>query len=279
MQTTSRLADRFRDDGFVVIPNFKSADQVAALRRRAAEIVDAFDPAIASGVFTTKFKPEKRDRYFTESANAIRCFFEAEAFDEAGNLRQPKELSINKIGHAMHDLDPVFAEFSHGPELRALAAEIGNDDPRIYQSMYIFKQPRIGGVVDWHQDATFFVTEPQTVTTLWFALEPATRDNGCLWVQRGGHRGPLREMFQRDGEGQKRSVVDATPWPTEADAEPLECDAGTLVMFNGLLPHYSAPNRSAVSRHAYTLHFVDGRAAYSPGNWIQRDASFPARGF
>jgi phytanoyl-CoA hydroxylase len=46
--------------------------------------------------------------------------------------------------------------------------------------------------------------------------------------------------------------------------------AGTLVVFDGLLPHYSGPNRSPVSRMAYTLHVTDGRAAYSPLNWLQR---------
>jgi phytanoyl-CoA hydroxylase len=62
-------------------------------------------------------------------------------------------------------------------------------------------------------------------------------------------------------------------------AVPLEAKAGSLVCFHGLLPHYSAPNRSAVSRHAYTLHATDGRTEYSKRNWIQRDAAFPARGF
>ncbi|MEA2785928.1 MAG: phytanoyl-CoA hydroxylase, partial [Candidatus Eremiobacteraeota bacterium] len=37
----------------------------------------------------------------------------------------------------------------------------------------------------WHQDATYFDTDPISVTTLWFALERADRTNGCLWVQRG----------------------------------------------------------------------------------------------
>jgi phytanoyl-CoA hydroxylase len=60
---------------------------------------------------------------------------------------------------------------------------------------------------------------------------------------------------------------------------PLECKAGSLVCFHGLLPHYSAPNRSPVSRHAFTLHATDARTFYSSRNWIQRDASLPARGF
>ena len=279
MQTLDIRRDRFASDGFVVLPGFKSPEQIAGLRARAGEIVAAFDPSVASGIFTTRAEHAKRDRYFTESATAVRCFFEEEAFDEHGALRQPKALSINKIGHAMHDLDPVFSAFSHGPELAAVARELGNDDPRVYQSMYIFKQPHIGGEVRWHQDATYFATEPHSVTTLWFALEAADRGNGCLWVQRGGHRTPLRERYTMDGDTGRLEQLDRTPWPTNAQAEPLECDAGTLVVFHGLLPHYSAPNRSDASRHAYTLHFVDGRTRYSPANWIQRSDAFPARGF
>jgi phytanoyl-CoA hydroxylase len=145
--------------------------------------------------------------------------------------------------------------------------------------MYIFKQPGIGGEVRWHQDATYFDTTPISVTTFWFALEDATLENGCMWAEPGGHRSPLRERFTREGDQVSVEKLDNTPWPTDATAVPLECKAGSLVCFHGLLPHYSAPNRSPVSRHAYTLHVTDGRTEYSSRNWIQRDASFPVRGF
>ena len=137
----------------------------------------------------------------------------------------------------------------------------------------------IGGEVAWHQDATFFETTPVTVTTFWFALEDATLDNGCLWVEPGGHRGPMRERFVRNGDEISMEKLDSTPWPDNTRAVPVEAKAGSLVCFHGLLPHYSAPNRSPVSRHAYTLHATDGNASYSPQNWIQRDAAFPVRGF
>ena len=273
------VRERFERDGFVVIPAFKTPDAIAALRARAAEIVRAFDPAESTAIFTTRDESTKSDDYFLTSGDKIRCFFEEEAFDGAGSLRQPKELSINKIGHAMHDLDPVFERFSHDRRLHELAVELGLAEPRVYQSMYIFKQPRIGGEVRWHQDATYFETDPISVTTLWFALERADRSNGCLWVQRGGHRTPLRERFVVDGRGARLERIDPTPWPSQDEAEPVEVDAGALVVMHGRLPHYSAPNRSTTSRHAYTLHAVDARARYSPRNWLQRDASFPARGF
>jgi phytanoyl-CoA hydroxylase len=210
----------------------------------------------------------------------VRCFFEEEAFDATGQLKQEKALSINKIGHAMHDLDPVFDRFSRGPDMAAVAADLGLKQAQIWQSMYIFKQPGIGGEVRWHQDATFFDTTPVTVTTFWFALEDATLSNGCLWVEPGGHRGPLRERFVKTGSSAATiEKLDNTPWPDDSTAVPVEVSAGTLVVFHGLLPHYSAPNRSPVSRHAYTLHATDAQSVYSPQNWLQRTADLPVKGF
>jgi phytanoyl-CoA hydroxylase len=270
---------RYRQDGFLILPGFKPAAEIAAVRARAGEIVDAFDPTDAVSIFTTNDQGKRTDRYFLASGDQIRYFFEEAAFDDAGGLKQPKALSINKIGHALHDLDPVFDRFSRDPRLAAIARDVGLAEPQLWQSMYIFKQPGIGGEVRWHQDATFFQTDPVTVTTFWFALEDADRSNGCLWVEPGGHRGPLREVFVRDGDATHIEPLDPTPWPDEAVAVPVEVKAGTLVVFAGTLPHYSAPNRSPLSRHAYTLHVTDGRAAYSPHNWLQRGGDNPVRGF
>ncbi len=278
MLTDSQL-QQYHRDGFLVLPSFKSADDIAALRQRAHAIVDAFEPDSVKSIFTTNEQSRHVDDYFMGSAEAIRCFFEEEAFGPDGELRQPKARSINKIGHALHDLDPVFDRFSRGPALAALARQLGLQAPQLWQSMVIFKQPGIGGEVGWHQDASFFDTTPITVTTFWFALEDATLDNGCLWAEPGGHRGPLRERFVKHGAGARMEKLDASPWPDTRSAVPLEVSAGTLVVFHGLLPHYSAANRSAQSRLAYTLHVTDAGSVYSPANWLQRGPGLPVRGF
>ena len=280
---TDAQKNRYQQDGYLVLPGFKSSADIATLRARAAQIVDAFDPGESMAIFTTKEQDRKVDDYFMASANAVRCFFEEEAFGTDGQLRQEKSLSINKIGHAMHDLDPVFNRFSRNTTVEALTVDLGLQQAQIWQSMYIFKQPGIGGEVKWHQDATFFDTTPITVTTFWFALEDANVHNGCLWVEPGGHRGPLRERFVKSnvnaGPAARMEKLNNMPWPNDSTAVPVEVSAGTLVVFHGLLPHYSAPNRSPVSRHAYTLHITDGRSVYSANNWLQRSNTMPVRGF
>ena len=273
------FAHQYLEDGYLVLPGFKTASQLAAVRSRAGAIVEDFDATGGMSIFTTQAQARSVDDYFMDSADKVRCFFEEEAFDGRGQLRQAKSLSINKIGHALHDLDPVFDQFSRGPALAELAHALGLAQALIWQSMYIFKQPGIGGEVRWHQDATFFDTTPISVTTFWFALEDATLANGCLWVEPGGHRGPLRERFVRNGRGASMEKLDATPWPDASSAVPLEVAAGSLVVFHGLLPHYSGPNRSPDSRHAYTLHATHADSVYSPGNWLQRQGNPPVRGF
>jgi phytanoyl-CoA hydroxylase len=283
---TREQLERWQDEGFLVLPGFKPAHEVAALRERALAIVEAFEPAAharpgaaAPAVFSTTDRTRLADAALLASAGEVHCFFEEEAVGGDGRLRVPKAVAINKIGHALHDRDEVFSRFSREPRLAQLVAALGVAEPLLVQSMLIFKQPRIGGEVTWHQDATFIATEPDTVLGLWFALEDAAPDNGCLWVQPGGHRGPLRERYVNDGGRLRMLALDTTPWPAQAQARALPVPAGTLVVLHGRLPHYSAPNRSPVSRMAYTLHLVDDRARYAEANWLQRDKGFAFRGF
>jgi phytanoyl-CoA hydroxylase len=272
------LRDEFERDGFLVLPGFVSGAACERLRERMAELVEGFEPGAVTTVFSTTSKRHAQERYFLESGDKIRFFFEEEAFDQAGALRQSKARSINKVGHALHDLDPVFDAFSRQPALAALVAQLGMEQPLLLQSMYIFKQPRIGGEVVCHQDAAFLHTEPVSVLGLWFALEDATVENGCMHALPGGHRGPLRTRFLREGDTTRTVTLDPTPLPADG-LVPLEASQGTLIVLHGLLPHLSGPNRSEHSRHAYALHVIDGRARYSEGNWLQRGPGMPLRGF
>jgi len=269
---------QFHEQGFTVIADLFSAAQLDPLKTQAQKLIDQYAKPGPGQSFTTKNNERSEDDHFLDSAEGIACFFEEDALDDSGALIRPLAQSINKIGHALHELDPVFAAFSHLPVLGEIAADIGLQQPQIRQSMYICKPPRIGGVVNWHQDASFFYTTPHSVTTFWFAVEQATLENGCLWIEPGGHKGPLRERFTRDGRNTTMQILDHTPWPDERSAVPLPVAAGTLVCFHGKLPHYSAPNRSSSSRQAYTLHVTDGTTEYAKNNWLQT-RRLPLRGF
>ncbi len=260
----------FMRDGVLVIEDFVASSQCAALRERAEALVQLHAPQQGHTVFSTQDQSHARNAYFEESANRIGVFFEEGAHDAEGNLTVPLAKAVNKIGHAMHDIDPVFDAFSRTPDLQSVSSSLGLIDPLLVQSMYIFKQPGIGGEVNCHQDSTYLYTEPSSVVGFWFAIEDAHQGNGCLGGIAGSHTQGLREVFRRHANGQLALDVlqPDLQWDT-ASAEWLEVEQGTLIVFSGLFAHLSSANRSAQSRHAYTLHAVDRQAHYPASNWIQ----------
>ena len=276
---TAEQTAAYARDGFLVIEDFVTREACHALQARAEQLVEAWQPSAQQSVFTTNEQARVSNDEFLASGGGVWCFFEEEAIGPDGELLAPKPLAINKMGHAMHDLDPVFEAFTYTADLAAVALDVGLDDACVLQSMYIFKPPGIGGEVGCHQDATFLYTDPITVTGFWFALEDATVDNGCLWAAPGGHRTSLRKRFRRDGRsGTTFDVFDTQPLPDpRADLVPLETPAGTLVVLHGLLPHWSDVNRSSRSRHAYSVHCISGTADYPVDNWLQRPAELPLR--
>jgi len=276
--SASMLAD-YRAAGVLVLENFVAVERCRRLREHVLELVDAFSEKDVRHVFSAMEQTQLDDKYFEESGDKIRFFFEHDAFGKDGNLIQAKEHCLNKMGHAMHDLDPVFDEFSRSPELAEASRRIGFSEPAIIQSMYIFKPPRIGGEVYCHQDSTFIYTEPESCVGFWFALEDATVDNGCMQFIPGGHKMGLKERHVRGKDGRLGfETLDESPWPENLEL-PAEAPAGTLVIFDGRTPHLSGPNLSDKSRHAYTLHLIDQACHYPAENWLQRSEDLPLRGF
>ena len=274
----NNLKAEFEKNGFLILPDFYTANTCNQLMERAAVLARGFDYKGKASVFQTNNQVRTSDDYFLASGDNISFFFEKDAFDAQGNLKQPIEFSLNKIGHALHDLDDVFNTFSRSTQLKQLAQQLGLNDYLIIQSMYIFKHAKIGGVVDTHQDSTFLYTEPDSCIGFWFALEDATTANGCLWAKPGGHLTSLRERFHRNGAGgTTMDILDPQTIATD-DMIPLEVKKGTCIVLHGLLPHYSLPNTSGRSRQAYSIHTINSIAIYAEDNWLQR-TQMPLRGF
>ncbi|MDH3453451.1 MAG: phytanoyl-CoA dioxygenase family protein [Gammaproteobacteria bacterium] len=277
MLTEQQVAS-YGENGYLVLEQLIDRAQLAVLRDSALAIIDGFDVGRHHSVFSARAGAEMRDDYFFESAERVSCFLEQDALDGDGNLTQVKHECLNKIGHALHDLTPPFTRFCRLPIFAELLTELGCRAPELWQTMYILKPPRVGGEVRWHQDASYLITEPAAVIGIWVAIDDATRDNGCLWVQPGGQRTPLREVFERTPAGRCHlRQLDAMPWPSPNAAVALEVAAGSVVVFHDHLPHYSSHNYSARPRHAFSMHAKAGAAEWSARNWLQRRSFKPFR--
>ncbi|XP_019434833.1 PREDICTED: phytanoyl-CoA dioxygenase [Lupinus angustifolius] len=259
----------FNSQGYLVIESFASKDEIDAMMKRMQQLLDDFDPSSTASIFSTKNQQQSTDDYFYESVEKVSYFFEEKAFGDDGNLKQPKQLSINKVGHALHEIEPAFKKFSFSEKFSSLMYSLGYKRPAILQSMYIFKQPGIGGEVVPHQDSSFLYTEPETCTGLWLALEDANIINGCLWAIPGSHKNGLVRRFVRDEDGVKFDRP--SPSYDRKDFVPIDVKAGSLVVIHGDLIHQSFENQSPKSRHAYSLHVVDTDGCkWAPENWIRR---------
>lgn len=273
---TPEQVQEFHDKGFLAIPGFASSEEVATLQAAGLALLDAFDPSTIS-IFSTRNQTKKTDQYFLDSGSRVSFFFEEGAFNDAGELTVPKTLAVNKIGHAMHDLTPAFRVWTRdNPKIAAVLRSLGYKRPLPVQSMFITKQPGIGGEVVPHQDSTFLRTDPPSVTGLWLALEDATLENGCLWALPGSHKAGVHRRFIRAPDGSV-SFEGELPEYNEVDFEPVEVSAGTLVLLHGANLHMSKENKSGKSRHAFTVHCVEGAPGteYLKENWLQREPGMP----
>ncbi|XP_019256735.1 PREDICTED: phytanoyl-CoA dioxygenase isoform X3 [Nicotiana attenuata] len=261
----------FDSNGYLLLESFANPAEIESLRKRMEQLLDEFDCSSTASIFSTKNQQQTTNDHFFESAEKISFFWEEKAFDEDGNLKQPKQLSINKVGHALHEKDPVFNKFSSSDKVSGMLRSLGYQRPVVIQSMYIFKQPGIGGEVVPHQDNSFLYTEPTTCTGLWLALEDATNVNGCLWAIPGSHKDGLVRRFLRDENGVHFDKP--SPCYNQKDFVPLEVKAGSLVVIHGDLIHQSSfENQSSKSRHAYSLHVVDTNGCkWAEDNWIRRN--------
>lgn len=263
--------EKFRRDGFLILEQFASSAACDQLMQRAQELAENFNYEGHPSIFQTNEQTRTSDDYFLSSGDKISFFFEKDAFNESGELKGDLFHSLNKIGHALHDLDPVFNQFSRSPQLIQLAADLGLQDHVLIQSMLICKHARIGGEVDIHQDASFLYTEPGSCIGFWFALEDATVENGCLWAKPGGHQTELRSWFRRKkGGGTEMVTLNNAPFVPE-EMIPLEVKKGACIVLDGLLPHFSMPNTSGRSRQAYAIHTIDKNCRYPEENWLQCD--------
>lgn len=273
--------ETFDQEGVLCLPDFFSPQQVGQMLQRSRELLLELD---LSSHPRTQFKTGDNDhigdQYFFDSADKVSYFFDVDAFGPDGELRYSKEKAVNKIGHGLHMKDALFHRMTFDPKIKAVARSLQMTDPRVLQSMLIFKNPSVSAeardnAVPLHTDGTFLYTKPQTAIGFWVALEDCTPENGCLSYNPGSHKTfPLTKRFVKVDGGKKGcNFIDLehgeVPQDNDADYKFVECKAGSLVLIHNSVLHKSEKNHLAKSRYAYAFHVIDGTAEYDELNWLQ----------
>jgi phytanoyl-CoA hydroxylase len=116
-------------------------------------------------------------------------------------------------------------------------------------------------------------TDPPSTIGFWIALEDTTTTNGCLWVVPGSHKQPVSRRFVRTPEGKSTTFVGEDKLLSNHEgviAVPVR--KGTCVIIHGTVNHFSYENHSDRSRHATTVHVIEGAYGYPDDNWLQTSA-------
>lgn len=226
-----RKSAQYRRDGFIVLPKLFDRKEVAAL---CAEVT-----AIGRGERGT-VRGLSRDSA-SLSAEEVRTRYLC--------IHHPHKISERMRGALFQ------------PEvLAALEAVIG-PNVKCMQSMLFIKGPGKPGQA-WHQDEFFIPTRDRSLCGVWIALDDATIANGCLWVLPGSQRpGILYPTHQISDPGFDGSpAAYGFPWE-EADARPVEIEAGGVVLFNGYLLHQSLQNKTTdCFRRALVFHCMSAES-------------------
>jgi phytanoyl-CoA hydroxylase len=236
-----RLTDdqiaRYRRDGFLAIPGFLDAGELAEWRRCTGE-------AVAARLRTAGLHndPEAKDYY-------------SNVFLQALQLWQ------------VHD---GMKAIMHDPRLGRTAATLaGVDGMRIWHDQALIKPPQ-GNPTAWHLDVPYWSFSSRDAISIWVALEDATPMNGCMWYIPGSHRGA---RFANVGIGEKLgSLFDVYPEWRAIEPVCVPAAAGTAVFHNGLTAHAAGANLTNRPRPAMTCGYMpDGCVFNGQQNIIPDD--------
>jgi polysaccharide pyruvyl transferase WcaK-like protein len=196
-----------------------------------------------------------------------------------GNVKNPNVQMQLDTGGAYEDLPAAVRSFDHGTMLYRKIQGLETDDlftrlvrhplflevcarqygPHsaisIFRAMVMNKPAGQGTVLPWHQDGgNVWALDRDPLVTLWVALDPATRANGCMEIVPGTHRLGLLSLY-----GSTVEEEDVQRHCPPALVQPLEVEPGHAVLLHNWLIHRSGLNPSPVPRRAFTACYMDGR--------------------
>ncbi len=144
----------------------------------------------------------------------------------------------------------AFDAFSRSDRiLDCVQSLIGPDILRHYSKINM-KPARVGSVVEWHQDLTYYPLTNGDSLALLLYLDDANIENGCLKLIPGKHNQDLMDHTSEGFfQGRVTSPVD------ENAAEAIEGSAGTAIFMHAMTPHSSVPNKTNKPRRTLIISY------------------------
>lgn len=157
-----------------------------------------------------------------------------------------------------YEFDPVLDGYATHPRILDCVERFIGRDVMTIHTMLINKPPNVDGRHPLHQDLLYFPFRPaDRIVAAWTALEPVTRENGCLVVVPGTHRGELIAHENPEWEYLNGGYFGAKDVGDVAERRiHLEMAPGDTVFFHPILLHGSGRNRTQGFRRAISAHYA-----------------------
>ena len=148
-----------------------------------------------------------------------------------------------------HPGDGIYGMFARCERMVKSCEKLLGDEVYHYHSKMILKDAKVGGAWTWHQDYGYWyqngVLQP-LLTSVFIAVDPCTRANGCLQVlQNSHHCGRINHTLTGDQAGADRErVEELVRRPEQFPLVHVEMDPGDALFFHSNLLHRSDQNTS-----------------------------------
>jgi len=165
------------------------------------------------------------------------------------------------------EFDPLFLAFLQKPIFRAVCTKAYGDDGDVdcFRAMFMNKPAGEGTALVWHQDRwTDLDRDPEI--TIWTALDPATKANGCVQLIPGSHR-ELVNPEHGSGFLTEKHIAEVV---SNRDSIFLELEAGESMVLHNWTLHSSGVNETEISRRAFSVCYMDGQTKSSRGSTFSR---------
>ncbi|MCW7763111.1 phytanoyl-CoA dioxygenase family protein [Photorhabdus luminescens] len=178
-------------------------------------------------------------------------------------LIRHKNIPPEKWNFWLFDNDDEWLSLISHPEIISPVEKIIGPDIIHLGSHYWAKPPKVGNKVSWHQDGAYYSLSHMNLVTIWIALDPSTKENGCLKVIPGTHKDELRVLKNVEGDPYLKRVMDSNNINYNL-CHYIELKPGDVSLHNPNIIHGSEKNESTMWRRGFVIKYIAGDVDIAP---------------